>query len=84
MAKFEEETMSIQDAYLVMQKASGIEVGNKVRVLRKASTEEMGWDNSWPDSMDKYVREIGKVEMVYEKASECRSAVIRGTSRSSC
>ena len=35
--------MNIKEAYEVMQKASGIEVGDKVRVLRKFKNYEMGF-----------------------------------------
>lgn len=49
-------TTSLQDAYLVMQEASGIKVGDTVRVLRKAADYEMGWGNKWVDDrMDNYI-----------------------------
>ncbi len=35
--------MDLKEAYRVMQKASGIEVGDKVKVLRTAKRGEMGW-----------------------------------------
>lgn len=35
--------MDIREAYKVMQSQCGIEVGDKVRVLRKAKSREMGW-----------------------------------------
>lgn len=55
-------TVTIQDAYLALQEASGIKVGDTVRVLRKAGNEEMGWASEWPSScMDKYVGETGVV-----------------------
>lgn len=39
-----------------MQQASGIRVGDTVRVLRKAEAHEMGWQNSWSrDTMDNAV-----------------------------
>jgi ABC-type transporter Mla subunit MlaD len=34
--------MDINEAYIVMQEASGLQVGDKVRVLRKAKSYEMG------------------------------------------
>ena len=37
--------MDLKEAYAVMQKASGIEVGDKVRVLRSFSSSEMGLDS---------------------------------------
>lgn len=47
--------MNETEAYLVLQKASGIEAGDTVRVIRKAKTREMGWCNGWNDEMDKAV-----------------------------
>jgi hypothetical protein len=47
--------MDIEKAYKVMSDASGIGRGDTVKVLRKASRREMGWDNSWSDRMDAFV-----------------------------
>lgn len=47
--------MDIKEAYKVMQENCGIEVGDKVRVLRKAKDYEMGWGNSWADGMDDWI-----------------------------
>jgi hypothetical protein len=58
-----EEPMTLQDAYLAMQEASGIKVGDTVRVLRKAGDEEMGWASDWPSPcMDKYIGDTGVVK----------------------
>lgn len=55
--------MTIKNAYLTMQEASGIKVGDTVRVLRKAVDEEMGWGNSWKSpEMDKHIGETGIVD----------------------
>ena len=35
--------------YLAAHKASGLKVGDKVRVMRKAVSREGGWDASWND-----------------------------------
>ncbi len=35
--------MDIKQAYAIMQKASGIEVGDEVKILRTAKRGEMGW-----------------------------------------
>lgn len=43
--------MNLREAYKVMSKASGIEVGDTVKVLRSAKTDEMGWDNCWMPNM---------------------------------
>ena len=47
--------MSIEEAYQIMAKASGIQVGDTVKVLRKAYDNEMGWSEVWTDSMDMLV-----------------------------
>ena len=53
-----------RDEYIAGQKASGIEVRDEVRVMRKAESHEDGWDNSWTNDMDKCVGEIFIVESV--------------------
>jgi len=58
--------MEIREAYKVMQAASGIEVGDTVKVLRTAKGAECGWDNSWVRDMDK---SIGKSMVVMRIAS---------------
>jgi hypothetical protein len=55
-------TVTLQDAYLAMQEASGIKVGDTVRVLRKAEEGEMGWTDDWASSMDECVGKTGIVE----------------------
>ena len=60
----ETEKVSLADAYLTMQKASGIEVGDTVKVLRKANDKEMGWDNYWPRDMDIYIGCTRKVTSI--------------------
>jgi hypothetical protein len=52
--------MNIEEAYKVMQNNCGIKIGDKVRVLRKAEDNEMGWSNGWCDFMDIYVGKVGK------------------------
>jgi hypothetical protein len=41
--------------YLNGHSKSGIKVGDKVKVLRRAKNHQDGWDNIWADSMDKSV-----------------------------
>lgn len=42
-----------------------LKVGDKVRVLRKAKSFELGWTNSWvPDRMDAFVGKVGTVKYV--------------------
>lgn len=54
--------MNLQEAYKVMQANCGIEVGDTVRVLRKAEEDEMGWNNVWSSGMDKFLGKLGKAE----------------------
>jgi hypothetical protein len=56
-----EKEMGVEEAYQVMQDNCGIKVGDKVRVLRKAKSFEMGWDTIWVSFMDEYIGSIGKV-----------------------
>jgi len=56
--------MTIQEAYIKMQDECGIEVGDTVKILRKAKSLEMGWSCDWVGSMDKYVGECGIVMCV--------------------
>lgn len=56
-----ETNMTLEDAYLTLHNACGIEVGDTVKVLRKAETDEMGWNNSWTTSMNKSIGKEFKV-----------------------
>ena len=47
--------MNIQEAYKVMQDNCGIEVGDYVKVLRKAQNHENGWKLSWKKRMDIFI-----------------------------
>jgi len=47
--------MTIEDAYQTMQAASGIKVGDRVKVLRRAKSGEMGWHNYWVEGMDEMI-----------------------------
>lgn len=48
-------------SYAERQAKSGINVGDVVRVERKAETNEQGWDNCWTSSMDDTIGKVGKV-----------------------
>jgi hypothetical protein len=50
-------------SYLEGHKNSGIKIGDRVKVLRKANDEENDWSNAWVDNMDKY---IGQIVMVLD------------------
>lgn len=52
------------NAYEINQLASGIEVGDTVKVLAKAEPNERGWSNVWPLVMDNFVGETFVVNQV--------------------
>lgn len=39
--------MNLNEAYELLQEEFGLEVGDEVKVLRKAKDYEMGWGNTW-------------------------------------
>jgi hypothetical protein len=47
--------MNMQEWYEIGQANCGIEVGDAVKVLRKATGNTMGWGQRWVSEMDKYV-----------------------------
>lgn len=49
------------DHYLRMQEKFNIKIGDKVFIFRKAFTHELGWQNSWPEVMDRAVGHYGIV-----------------------
>src|SRR5271166_5223452 len=57
--KFEKDTR-----YRIGDKMSIFEVGDKVRVTRKATSHENGWENSWEPCMNDAVGKVGTVESV--------------------
>ena len=44
--------------YLAFHKASGLKVGDYVKVVRKAGDDEMGWNNTWTNKMDDTIGSI--------------------------
>jgi len=71
--------MNVEEAYRVMQEASGIQVGDTVKVLRKAKDYEMGWYNIWSDFM--VVGQTHKVLGVCEDGVKLRSRDDRPSSQ---
>lgn len=57
--------MNVREAYRVLQENCGIEVGDKVKVLRKAEEFEMGWDTCWRPSMDSMLGRIYIVTSIW-------------------
>lgn len=61
-------------SYELESKASGIEVGNYVKVLFKVPTQSRGWANSWVPSMDDFVGKVFRVNRVdHEKGVNLKS-----------
>lgn len=54
--------MNVQEAYETLQENCGIKVGDKVKVLRTAEMNELGWANNWTASMDSAVGNIFEVK----------------------
>ena len=54
--------LNLHAHYVALQKASGIKVGDTVKVLRKANSHEMGWNNKWTVEMDEFVGKTFIVE----------------------
>ena len=42
-------------------KTTNLKVGDRVKVLRKAKDEELGWDNKWNPNMDEWLCEVGVI-----------------------
>jgi hypothetical protein len=53
--------MTTNKEYIELSKQSGIQVGDYVKVLRKAKDEEEGWNNDWVPNMDHMTGETYKV-----------------------
>ena len=41
--------------YLQKHKASGLKIGDRVKVIRKAKNHEQGWRSFWSDEMDGFI-----------------------------
>lgn len=59
-----EEKKSYEERQEEWIEANGIEIGDKVRVLRKAESHEDGWDNVWADSMSQSIGETLVVDSI--------------------
>ena len=57
-------TETLRNHYVALQKASGIEAGDTVRILRVCNDQEMGWGVLWNAHMDKTVGMKGTVRLV--------------------
>ena len=59
--------MDLNECFKKMSKASGIKVGDIVRVLRKDKSYELGWNAVWDIDMDNTVGNVYTVIDVYEE-----------------
>lgn len=53
--------IATSDDYLAFHEASGLKVGDKVKITRKSDDYEMGWDNTWTNNMDSCVGDVGEI-----------------------
>jgi len=53
--------MASEKSYLKGHKASGLKVGDKVKIVRKAKDFEKGWSTVWIGSMDGTVNTMGTI-----------------------
>lgn len=60
--------ITLPKSYLELHNESGLKVGDKVRVVRKAKSHEQGWDNTWNTEMDEYVGKICKINSDHKKS----------------
>lgn len=60
--------MTSSEAYCVNQLASGIKVGDKVKIVDKAMHRERGWAANWPSEMDGLV---GTTHLVLDNYGDC-------------
>ena len=59
----------LRKAHQTMQENCGINVGDTVRVLRKAETQEMGWTADWNPDMDKCIGKQGVVTYIHSSSA---------------
>ncbi len=52
-------TDTMKEVYLLAQEHCGLKVGDWVKIIRKAESNEAGWEANWNDNMDKYVGRNG-------------------------
>lgn len=53
--------------YIEQHKASGLKVGDKVKVLKSCKSYEKGWGNTWAEDMNSYV---GKICTIFKDSGE--------------
>ena len=53
--------MNIQEAYLILHKASGLKVGDKVRIVRSFEKNEHGVSQGWDAEMEECIGKEGEI-----------------------
>ena len=59
--------MTKHEAYMALQEASGLKVGDTVKVLRRVSEIEgelLGWGSYWQNGMDEYIGNTYKIRLI--------------------
>jgi len=51
--------------YVENHKASGLSIGDEVRIVRKAESKEGGWEDVWVKEMDKFIGKVGRIKDDY-------------------
>lgn len=65
---------SLEEAYTELSKVSDFNVGDTVKVLRKAKDYELGWANVWESDMDDFVGKTFVVKRLAHDAGVCLTA----------
>jgi len=58
-----------EKAYETLSKASGFEVGDKVRILRKFESWELGCNCGWFSSKEEYIGQVGEIVDISNRGS---------------
>ena len=67
---------NLKEAHRIMQQNCGINIGDTVRVVRRAKSREMGWTAIWLEDMDKAVGKEGVVGNIYNSEDILGIAVL--------
>ena len=71
-----EDWKELKEAYKTLGRVANFKVGDKVKILRKADSCELGWCASWQSQMDRFVGKEGKIVNILECG--CPSVEIDG------
>lgn len=62
--------------YTELQEESGLKVGDMVKVLRRGSKDELGWENVWIEEMDKAIGQVCTIREITKngiRLDQCNS-----------